>query len=91
VQKNDWINEKVPELNVRTLEYILKCVAEAAGVASFTPHDLRRTFCTRLLDAGVDLAMAQRLMSHSDPKTTEKYDRRGAQKMARVRKGVEIW
>jgi len=91
VQKNDWINEKVPELNVRTLEYILKCVAETAGVASFTPHDLRRTFCTRLLDAGVDLAMAQRLMSHSDPKTTEKYDRRGAQKMARVRKGVEIW
>lgn len=42
-----------------------------------TPHDLRRTFATRMIDAGVDLPTVQRLMGHSDPKTTAGYDRRG--------------
>lgn len=48
-----------------------------AGVDSFTPHDLRRTFAGDLLDAGVDLATVQKMMGHSNPATTASYDRRG--------------
>jgi integrase/recombinase XerD len=91
VQKNDWVNELVPVMTVRTLEYVLKCVAEAAGVAPFTPHDLRRTFATMLLDADVGIERVQELMSHEDPKTTERYDRRGAAKLAKARRDVKIW
>lgn len=56
---------------------ILKRRADASGVDSFTPHDLRRTFAGDLLDAGVDLATVQKMMGHSNPATTASYDRRG--------------
>ncbi|MBQ8766099.1 MAG: tyrosine-type recombinase/integrase [Clostridia bacterium] len=39
-------------------------------VKTFTPHELRHTFCTIMYEAGVDVLTAKEQMGHSDVKTT---------------------
>jgi integrase len=68
---------------------IWRMLQHRAGIArleSFSPHDFRRTFCSDLLDAGVDIVTVQKLAGHASPVTTAKYDRRGEQTK---RKAVE--
>lgn len=48
-----------------------------AKIDKFTPHDLRRSFGTHLMDAGADILMVQKLMGHAQLSTTSIYDRRG--------------
>ncbi len=58
---------------------ILRRRAEQAGVRRFSPHDLRRTFISHMLERGADLAVVQRLAGHAQISTTARYDRRGSE------------
>lgn len=56
---------------------LLRRAAAAAKIPRFSPHDLRRTYVTRLLAQGNDLATVAKLAGHKQMDTTRKYDKRG--------------
>lgn len=58
--------------------------ARWAGVRSFSPHDLRRSYISQLLDAVGDLNVVRRLAGHAQVQTTVGYDRREDQTLERA-------
>jgi integrase len=75
VNKGDRIIPR--RMTDQSILWLVRRRAEDAGVSRFSPHDLRRTFVSDLLDAGADLSTTKRLAGHASETTTGKYDRRG--------------
>lgn len=77
-------NNSLRFIDNSTIAKRCRYIYERAGVDRFSAHDLRRSFISYLLDAGVDLATAQRLAGHASPVTTAAYDRRPEQAAAQA-------
>jgi integrase/recombinase XerD len=63
-------------LTPQSIYYMLARRAKSAGVKKFTPHDLRRSWASDLLDAGVDISTVAKMAGHESVNTTLRYDRR---------------
>ena len=60
----------------QTIYDILTKRGRNSNVAELSPHDLRRTFVSDLLDAGVDISTIAKMAGHASIVTTARYDRR---------------
>ena len=80
-----FVNRFGQRLTTRSFQRNFKLYLRAAGLPlDMTPHKLRHSFATHLLDAGADLRSVQELLGHANLSTTQIYTHISTERMKAV-------
>ena len=78
-------------MHIRTVQRIISRAAKRAGIRKkVTPHTLRHSFATHLLEAGTDIRYIQRLLGHKKTTTTEIYTHVADRELLRIKSPADV-
>ncbi len=84
-----FLNNHGTALSRQSFFLILKDLCKKADITKeVSPHTLRHSFATHLLEAGVDLRIIQEMLGHEDISTTQIYTHISNQKLKEIYKGA---
>lgn len=89
VIRGGHIREYIP-ITEDAIYNMLRKRGQASNVAQFAPHDLRRTFATRLFASGADANLVRQAMGHASIATTQKYDKRGDDQLKKIVESISL-
>jgi site-specific recombinase XerD len=78
-----FLNRQGGRLSVRSVDRLVKKFGRGEGL-DFTPHALRHSFATHLLENGADLMLIKEILGHASLSTTQKYTHVTAETLKRV-------
>ncbi len=79
-----FVGEHGKRINVRVVRAILTRLTAQAGVREISPHGIRHSMATHMLEGGSDLRTVQELMGHSSLTTTQRYTHLTPQRLREV-------
>jgi integrase/recombinase XerD len=68
-----FLNARGGPLSRQSAWTVLRTVAERAGLSGISPHTLRHSFATHLMEGGADVRVVQELLGHASVTTTQIY------------------
>jgi integrase/recombinase XerD len=87
---NTYVLSKEKPLTTRNIQKIIKNASIRAGIKKkVTPHTLRHSFATHLLEQGTDIRMIQALLGHSNLNTTQVYTHVSSEQIRKIQNPLD--
>lgn len=88
---NEYLFSKGKPLTTRNIQKIIKGARHRAGInKKTTPHTLRHSFATHLLEQGIDIRVIQAMLGHSSLSTTQVYTHISSEQLKKVKNPFDV-
>lgn len=89
-RENQYLFSKEKPLTTRNVQKIIKLTSKRAGINKrVTPHTLRHSFATHLLEQGTDIRKIQVLLGHSSLNTTQLYAHVSSEELKKIQNPLD--